>query len=185
MGRRKHTALLPPDSPAAPYVSAAWHDGLTDKQRVFCEHYYRYRNGTQAYKFAFDVVKMTYDMCRQEGARLLALPHIQVALKERYKLGSAETGVDIAWLLNHFMTIAMADPRELIGLKVGCCRFCWGEGHGYQWREREYLEQLAKVEWEIVCARRDRQPIEGFRYPDLAGGLDYNATAPPHPSCPQ
>ena len=174
----------PPPGPPV-QISGPWHDGLTDKMRQFCEHYYRFRNATQAYKHAYDATKSSYETCREEGARLLKDHRIQRALKERYKLGSAETGVDIAWLLNHFLTIAMADPRELIGLKVGCCRFCWGEGHRYQWREREYLEQLAAVELQMVQATRAGGDTSGMAYPDPAGGLDFNATHPPHPSCPQ
>lgn len=177
-------SVSPPTPPPAE-IRRPWHDGLTAKMVAFSEHYYRYRNATQAYKHAFDAAGSSYETCRNEGSRLLADPRIQRALKERYKLGSAETGVDIAWLLNHFLTIAMADPRELIGLKVGCCRFCWGEGHGYQWREREYLEQLAQVETQIMQASRAGADTSAFAYPDPAGGLDFNATLPPHPDCPQ
>lgn len=153
--------------------------------RQFVEHYYRYRNATQAYKFAYDTDSMSYDACAVEGRRTLAIPKIRAAIGERYKIGSTAAGVDAAWLLNHFMSIAMADPRELIGLKIGCCRYCYGEDHRYQWREREYLEQLDKAEWEVTQARQAGRPSTSILYPDPGGGFGFNATLPPLQECPQ
>lgn len=160
-------------------VAVPWQDGLTEKQVAFVEHWVRWRNATQAYTHAYDT-NASYTVRRNEGSKLLHDPRIQAAIQERIKQGTAATAYDVAWLLERFLAIATADPRELIGLKVGCCRYCHGEGHGYQWREREYLEKLEEAE---RLARLD--PKADVRYPDPAGGFNYNATIPPHPDCPQ
>jgi phage terminase small subunit len=170
------TPSLP--APALPAIENC-DAGLTAKQIAFCDHYARYRNATQAYTAAFDT-NASYDTRRNEGYKLLARADIQEAIKARSLAATAATGVDVGWLLNHFLAIATADPRELIGLKVGCCRFCYGEGHLYQWREREYLEAIAKAEFNALNYPDRKEPL-----PDIAGGFGYNATHPPHPDCPQ
>lgn len=170
----------PSGSPLA--KTAEWHDGLTDKQRKFVEHYARFRNGTQAYTHAYDT-NGTYETRRNGGAELLKKPEIQAAIKARQLAATQETGIDVGWLLQRFIDVATADPRELIGLKVGCCRYCYGENFGYQWREREYLEKLEEAEQ----LAREVKPFQQstVRYPDIAGGFGFNATYPPRPDCPQ
>lgn len=145
----------------------------------FVEHWVKWRNATQAYTHAYDT-EGNYETRRNNGSRTLADPRIQAAIKERQKLGTEKSGADVAWLLERFLMMATADPRELIGLKVGCCRHCWGTDHGYQWREREYLEALDKAEREARL-----NPSADTRYPDPAGGFKFNATFPPNPLCPQ
>jgi phage terminase small subunit len=158
-----------------------WSDDLTAKQLAFVEHYVRWRNATQAYTHAFDT-NGSYETRRNEGSRLLARPEIQKAIASRQKLATEFSGVDVGWLLRRFLDMANADPRELIGLKVGCCRYCYGVDHHYQWRLREYLDELEKVELE---ARAYPDRAKDLRFPDPTGGLDFNATHPPNPDCPQ
>lgn len=164
---------------ATPGATKDWTDGLTLKMVAFVEHWVKWRNATQAYTHAYDT-EASYETRRNAGSRMLADPRIQAAIKERQKLGTEKSGADVAWLLERFLMMATADPRELIGLKVGCCRHCWGTGHGYQWREREYLEKLDEAE------RMTRlHPGSDVRYPDPGGGFNFNATFPPNPLCPQ
>lgn len=168
-------------SPASP---------LTALQDRFVTHWLRYRNATQAYKHATESPTCAYFTAANEGLKLLRDERVQTAIQARAKEAFKDTTVDLGWILQRYFDIATADPRELIGLKVGCCRYCHGEGHGYQWREREYLEQCDQVEREIAKQRafgRGRvlpQAID-LAYPDVAGGFGYNATFPPHPDCPQ
>lgn len=161
-----------------------WHDGLTAKMAAFVEHWVRWRNATQAYTHAYDT-EGTYETRRDAGSKLLADPRVQAAIKERQKVATQESGVDVSWLLDRFIAMATADVRELIGLKIGCCRFCHGDGHGYQWREAEYLDKLAEVEREQERRARNSLPSDDVLFPDPAGGFGFNATHPPHPSCPR
>lgn len=174
-------SIPPPGAPAT--ISVDWFDGLTDKQRAFVDHYAKMRNATQAYTHAYDT-KGSYETRREEGARLIKDPRIQAAIKARQKIATETTGTDVGFLLERFIAIATADPRELIGLKVGCCRYCHGDDFGYQWREREYLEQLEEAERQARLAEGTRAAAE-IRYPDIAGGFGFNATLPPRDDCPQ
>lgn len=165
-------------APTRAQIVADWSDGLTAKQAAFVGHYAIYRNATQAYTHAYDT-EASYETRRGEGHRLLNNPAIQAAIKARQQVATQDSGASVAWLLDRFVRIATADPRELIGLKVGCCRYCYGDDHGYQWREREFLEASDEAE------RLAREGAKGVRYPDIGGGFGFNATHPPHPSCPQ
>jgi phage terminase small subunit len=157
---------------------------LTAKQQAFVDHWVRYRNAGQAYRRAYDVQRMNAGHCAIEGMRLLARDDVGAAVRERQQLAAQGVAVDVQWLLQRFLDIATADPRELIGLRVGCCRYCHGVDHGYQWREREYLEQMAAVDRENEAAKSIRRPAN-IPYPDPAGGFGFNATLEPVEDCPQ
>jgi phage terminase small subunit len=159
----------------------AWSDGLTQKQAAFVEHYASYRNATQAYDHAYDARGGSYETRRRAGQDLLHDPRIQAAVKARQAIATHESGLGVAWLLERFLRIANADPRELIGLKVGCCRRCYGEGHGYQWREHEYLDEMKRID-EVNAGRNQFRKPEP--YPDVGGGFGFNATLPPLEDCP-
>lgn len=171
---------------APPETACPNFEGLTKKQQAFVDHYAKNRNAGQAYRRAFDVVRMNAQHCSQEGRKLLERDDVKAALRERQQVAAVAVGIDVAWLLNRYLDIATADPRELIGLRVGCCRYCHGENHGYQWREREYLEACAKVDQEAaLLASKPFAKAAQVVYPDVAGGFGYNATLDPDPDCPQ
>ncbi len=167
-------------TPITALAEAPWNDGLTAKEVDFVEAYVRSRNATVSYDQAFDSRGGQYETRRLEGHRLLNRPHIKAAIKARQQIATTESGVSTGWLAERFLSIATADPRELIGLKVGCCRYCHGEGHAYQWRLREYMEAVDQVERDVRL-----NPSVPVEYPDPTGGLDFNATIPPAPDCPQ
>jgi phage terminase small subunit len=166
------TALVIPQS--------NWANGLTAKQAAFVEAYVRARNATVAYDQAYDARGGAYTTRQLEGHRVLNDPRIQAAIKARQQIATEHAGASLGWILDRFVQIATADPRELIGLKIGCCRYCHGADFQYHWREREYLEALAEAE---DAARNN--PSLAVRYPDPGGGLDFNATKPPREDCPQ
>ena len=174
---RMETVNLPaptraPDSP------------MTALQVRFVEHFLRYRNGVQAYKFASERGnEVAYSTANNEAQKLLRDERVQAAIQSGAKTAFANTSASVGWLLQRFLDIATADPRELIGLKVGCCRYCHGDDHGYQWREREYAEAVQEAERQARLAPPSLRAE--VRYPDFAGGFGFNATVQPHPGCPQ
>lgn len=91
----------------------------------------------------------------------------------RRSVAEGSTFFNVKALAERYVAIALADPNELIGVKVGACRHCWSAGGAYHWKEREYYD--AVVKWEA-------QGMKGPA-PDPAGGLDYRFSAPPNPKC--
>lgn len=188
------------DRPDKPLVPKAYAPGTvrsaTAQEKLFAEHWAEHRNATQAYKHAYSRT-CTYATAQTNGSEIFNKPAVQneiAAVLEAQRNASAPVA-NVGWLLRRYVAIATADPRELIGLKVGACRFCHGDDHAYQWREREYLEAVGKADKEYAkrskaqtrggVARASAGEPDEVEYPDVGGGFGYNATHPPHPDCPQ
>ena len=68
-----------------------------------------------------------------------------------------------------------ADPRELVQVKVGCCRNCYGEGHKYQRTVGEMNRDRER--W----AEKGNAPSDF----DVKGGIGFNPLLHPSPTCPE
>lgn len=154
---------------------------LTAKQETFCQHFAQFRDGAAAYRLAFDCSpEMKSSSVHSAASRLLASEKISSRVDELIAeiTGQCEAVFNARRALEVWTDIATADPNELIGLKIGACRRCWGVGFGYQWKEHEYLEALAAAE--RAHAAGDAQA----QLPDPSGGFGYRRTREPNPECP-
>lgn len=79
--------------------------------------------------------------------------------------------------------IATADPNELTRVEARCCRYCHGEGFGYQWKEHEF--EQAVEEASVGYRINDKGRRVDVQLPDWAGGMGYDQTKDPHPDCPR
>lgn len=152
---------------------------LTEKQEKFA--FYIGADGLKqnaAYRKAFNAEKMSDHAVDVQASKLAKRPDIALRIdalrSARVATVEQDMKFDVRKLFETYLAISFADPNELIGLKVGACRYCHGEGHAYHWREREYLDALAK--WE----RKPDGPM-----PDIAGGFGYKHFVDPHPDCPE
>ncbi|WP_423454283.1 terminase small subunit [Ottowia sp. VDI28] len=144
--------------------------GLTDKQQRFIEEYLVDLNASQA------AIRAGYspDTAGSIGHENLKKPDIQLALLNARKAQQERTNITADGALREAWNVATADARELVELRVGCCRCCYGEGHKYQ----RTIGEL----------NRDREAwVEKGKNPaefDEAGGIGFNPLLLPHPSCP-
>ena len=70
--------------------------------------------------------------------------------------------------------LATFDANQLSQYRRGSCRYCWGFGHQYQWRDAvEYDEKCAEA-----LARNKKEPLDD-------GGYGYDHTSAPNPECPR
>lgn len=154
---------------------------LTAKQEKFAQHYAVNHDGAAAYRHAYAVNPATKQATVQRQASAL-LANLAIAARVEHLRnatpGAVEAMMTCAEAHKAWLDIATADPRELIGLRVGCCRYCHGVGHAYQWRQREYLEAVRHAEKEAKAGR----PCD---LPDPSGGLDFRSTRPPVEDCPE
>ncbi len=109
------------------------------------------------------------------GRQLIANPNVAQAIAQQQKasiertLGSADEVLAKMWQLATF------DANQLSQYRRGACRYCWGFGHHYQWRDAvEFEEETAKAEGR-----------EGARLPQDTGGYGYDHTREPNPGCPR
>lgn len=145
-------------------------DGLTAQQRLFVAEYLKDNNATQAAIRAGYSEKTAYSI----GQRLLKKVEITQAIAQQQKsaivrtLGSADEVLEQMWRLATF------DANQLSQYRRGCCRYCWGFGHQYQWRDAvEYEEKR------LEAVERKR------REPEDAGGYGYDHNREPNPECPR
>lgn len=147
---------------------------LTLKQQKFVDHYLVTRDGPAAYRHAYTVRATTSAKSIQTASsKLLCDPPIASAVEAGLAAAVAASPVTftVADALAKWLDIAGADPDELIGLRVGACRYCHGEGGLFQWHQHDYL---------AAC---DKSELEGTPLPDPAGGFGYDHTAAPNPTC--
>ncbi|WP_231940655.1 terminase small subunit [Acidovorax sp. RAC01] len=143
---------------------------MTPKQQRFVDEYMVDLNATQA------AIRAGYSAhtANEQGSRLLANVSVQAAISIARKAQQERTGITADRVLTEIALVAFADARELVEVRKGCCRHCWGEGFK---RQRTVGEMNAAVEqW-----RKDGKDPADF---DQEGGIGYNPHRPPHPDCP-
>ncbi len=146
-------------------------DGLTDQQRLFVAEYLKDRNATQA------AIRAGYSKktANEQGARLLAKVSVAQAIAQQQKASIERTLGSADEVLSQMWQLATFDANQLSQYRRGACRYCWGHGHYYQWRDDvEFEEALAKVEGK-----------EGVKPPEDPGGYGYDHNREPNPDCPR
>lgn len=139
---------------------------FTEKQRAFAEEYVLCLNPKDAAK------KAGYGEGHY-GPEVLKLKHVQAyinyltdARAERMK-NIQDQVIEKLW------EIASVDANELVQYRRTACRYCYGEGHRYQWTD---------VEHERACVEAKNR---GYPEPEAPGGRGYDQTKDPLPHCPE
>lgn len=143
---------------------------LDEQQGKFLDAYWATGNRAEAYRRAYDPFVSNY-VASIRGKALAEHPLIVAGMKYMREQTLDRAAVTASEVLLRFLDIADADPDELIGLRVGCCRYCYGDGGEYQWRQREFMAAVAKAE-------KNDDPL-----PDIAGGFGYDHTLEPNHDC--
>jgi len=141
---------------------------LTQKQRRFVDEYLIDLNATQAAIRAGYSEKTARQIAQQNLSKL----DIAEAIQARREAVSKRAEIDAAFVLQKWAEQVNADPSDLIQYRRGCCRYCWGESHLYQWTDGELIKA------------RDDAEVNGKRLPDESGGTGYDKKREPNPDCP-
>lgn len=108
------------------------------------------------------------------GRQLIANPNVAQAIAQQQKASIVRTLADADEVLAQMWQLATFDANQLSQYRRGSCRYCWGFGHQYQWRDAvEYEEKR------IEAVERKR------REPEDVGGYGYDHTQEPNPECPR
>ncbi len=146
-------------------------DGLTDQQRLFVAEYLKDRNATQA------AIRAGYSKKSADkiGPQLLGKTRVAQAIAQQQKASIERTLGSADEVLSQMWQLATFDANQLSQYRRGACRYCWGFGHHYQWRDAvEFDEALAKVEGK-----------EGVKPPEDPGGYGYDHNREPNHDCPR
>lgn len=146
-------------------------DGLNAQQRRFVAEYLKDGNATQA------AIRAGYSekTAEQIGHQLLKKTSVAQAIAQQQKASIVRTLGSADEVLAQMWQLATFDANQLSQYRRGACRYCWGFGHHYQWRDAvEFDEALAKNEGK-----------EGAKQPEDPGGYGYDHNREPHPECPR
>ncbi len=143
---------------------------LTPRKQRFVEEYLLDLNGTQA------AIRAGYSAhtANEQAARLLANVSVRSAIERGKSDVAARTGASVDELVSRMRQIILADPRELVKIKTGCCRYCYGDGHQYQRSEDERAYDLER--W-LMKGKAEST----F---DEKGGSGFNPALRPVDTCP-
>lgn len=145
-------------------------DGLTSQQRLFVAEYLKDNNATQA------AIRAGYSKktANVQGARLLAKLVLRRPLRSSRKHPLCARLEVLMKCLCRCGALATFDANQLSQYRRGSCRYCWGFGHQYQWRDAvEYEEKRLEA-----LERKRREPLDD-------GGYGYDHTSAPNPECPR
>ncbi|MBJ9266523.1 terminase small subunit [Citrobacter sp. Ce104] len=146
--------------------------GLNDMQVRFVEEYLIDLNRTAAYRRAG--YKGEGNTAYVNASRLLRNAKVSQAIRDALDERSRRVKVTQDEVLKWWWDIATADATQLTEHHRGCCRYCWGFGHQYQWRDAvEYEEKRLEA-----LERKRREPVD-------VGGYGYDGTLDPNPDCPR
>lgn len=153
----------------------------TAREEIFARSFAAHRNVGEAYRAAYDCAGLSPKQIDGRGRSTLKSPAVVDRIRDLTNLAAGDDIETAAKVLRYFLDIAMADPNELVSIRIGCCRYCHGAGNSYQWRAREFAEAL--TEWERLSAFAGKGPP--LPAPDCSGGLDFDHVLAPALDCPE
>lgn len=117
------------------------------------------------------------------AARLNAKDSIQAALARVRAKVAERAGFTAEEALQMAADILRADTRELVEYKVGCCRYCHGDGHRYQRTAGEMAVAREKHNAQVARRQERNRDYEdpGF---DEQGGEGFDIRREPNAACP-
>ncbi|MBP8812329.1 MAG: terminase small subunit [Laribacter sp.] len=144
---------------------------LTEKQKRFVEKYL----GEAALNAKQAAILAGYSQktAGQVGYQLLQKTSIQKEIARRRKELSSGSEITPEKVLALWWARANVDVNEVVEYRRDNCRYCWGDGHAYQWTPGEYEQ-----------AKREADDA-GEKAPDCHGGFGFIATRGPNPECPE
>ncbi|MCG3099104.1 terminase small subunit [Enterobacter sp. DRP3] len=143
---------------------------LTAQQRIFVAEYLKDNNATRA------AIRAGYSKktSREQSSRLLSNVKVARAIARQQKASIVRTLGSADEVLAQMWQLATFDANQLSQYRRGACRYCWGFGHHYQWRDAVEFEEKR-----LEAVERDK------REPEDSGGYGYDHTREPNPECPR
>ncbi|MFQ3490674.1 terminase small subunit [Enterobacter asburiae] len=108
------------------------------------------------------------------GRQLIANPNVAQAIAQQQKASIARTLGSADEVLAQMWQLATFDANLLSQYRRGACRYCWGFGYHYQWRDAVEFEEKR-----LESTDRDKpEPVD-------VGGYGYDHNREPNPECPR
>lgn len=142
-------------------------DGLTAQQRLFVAEYLKDNNATAA------AARAGYSDPNY-GRQLITNPNVAQVIAQQQKASIVRTLGSADEVLAQMWKLATFDANQLSQYRRGACRYCWGFGHQYQWRDMVEFEEKR-----LEATERNKHD------PEDMGGYGYDHNREPNPECPR
>lgn len=99
--------------------------------------------------------------------------------------------VEAKFVLDQWIDVATADVSKIVRIWKQSCRYCYGVGFKYQWRDHEEwaeaVERAVKAHEEACAAAAGRQgaSMPVLMLPSADGGFGFDPKHVPHDDCPR
>lgn len=149
-------------------------DACTSKQDAFARAWAETGNQAAAYRRAYNVHERTLPSSVWVNASKIASnPHVRKRYDEYRQEFAVQALCSVHEALQWQLDIATADPNEITYVAKRACRYCYGDGHRFQWIDGDEFMHAC------VEAIDDKKPT-----PSEAGGYGYSRALDPVPTCP-
>ena len=144
-------------------------------------------DATRAYEAVY---KCTHKAAQTGASKLMADPRIIQRVEARKAERMKAAGLSAAEILAELRNVTTADPRDLMELRRGACRYCHGEGFRFHRTPAEYRRDMdSYIAEQEALARKggaagEKADVLGLLF-KVEGGIGYNRTREPHPDCPE
>lgn len=157
--------------PAAPHQT---HEdfGLSDQQMIFARHVVDGKPRVEAYRLAgySDAGHGAY----ANASRLMRNDKVSRYIRHLRNERQSRYSIELDDVIAQLKAIIDADPNDIGQYRRVNCRYCWGFGHQYQWRDAvEFEEKLAEA-----IAKKGKEPND-------RGGYGFDQSMDPNPDCPR
>jgi hypothetical protein len=151
---------------------------LPPKVRLFVVEYAKDMNGTQAAIRAGYSAKTAQEQSSQHLSKLMVKQAVDAVMNDRIEQGIFDGDM----VISRWVEISQANPNSLTQYRRVNCRYCWGEGHRYQFTPAEMED--AKLALFDSNAKRVLDELPELEWDDK-GGLGFVGNRDPHPECPE
>jgi hypothetical protein len=141
---------------------------LTSREVLFLDEYLRDFHGSRAAIAAGYPRRRAHSWAYEITRR----PAFQRAFNREMAARRERIRLQIDDVVTYHLDAASADPRKLSPTIVGCCRYCWGEDHEYQYTQTELRKELRAYRFKNA-GKRDPLPM------DTKGGDGFDKLKPP------
>jgi phage terminase small subunit len=146
---------------------------MTRKKRMFVQAYCADKDGN----VMRSAIAAGYSEAWSRGNshKLMKDPEIRAEIERQQTARANAMNISAEKVLQDLAAIADADITEFVTVRRGCCRYCYGENHDYQFKHSEWIELI----------RRPRDGKRKAAAPDPRGGVGYNPRLDPNDDCPE
>lgn len=148
---------------------------LTGPQEAYAQARAAGSNKATAYRASYNCTTANFQTIATDAMRLEQLPHVAARIRELTDRAAERTALPAASVrIQELREMEAADANDIIAMKWGACRHCYGFDHGWQYIDE--MEYAKAVDMAIAMKQA---------HPSMDGGFGFNPTLDPHAECPR